>query len=115
MASSNEKINIPANSGGENVFILTDIVDCEIPLLLSKSSMKKAKAILDCANDKVTMFGKDIQLCYTSSGYFCIPITTKQYIINEVGKDHQQLNCFLQLAIYLKGHFKKKRNHRKIA
>ena len=38
------------------------MVKSEIPLLLSRNSMKKANTRIDFANDKVNIFGKDIDL-----------------------------------------------------
>ena len=35
-----KQVNIPFNTDGMQARILTDAVDCEVPLLLSKQSMK---------------------------------------------------------------------------
>ena len=40
--SSIHKMKIPANIAKEEIFIVTDVVDIDIPTLLSKSSTKKA-------------------------------------------------------------------------
>ena len=45
-----------------------------IPLLLSKSSLKKTKALVDIANDKITIFDKEINLYVSTSGHYCINI-----------------------------------------
>ncbi|CAC5404047.1 unnamed protein product [Mytilus coruscus] len=55
---SYQKVKIPALIGSVKCSIETEVVDCEIPLLLSKTSMKRASTILDLSNDKVTMFGQ---------------------------------------------------------
>ena len=80
---SKGKVNIPATIGNQNVFILTDIVDCEIPLLLSKASMKAANTKLDFASDTVNMYGADVMLNLTSNGHYCIPISTKHVALNK--------------------------------
>ncbi|CAC5379710.1 unnamed protein product [Mytilus coruscus] len=55
---SYQKVKIPALIGSVKCSIETEVVDCEIPLLLSKTSLKRASTILDLRNDKVTMFGQ---------------------------------------------------------
>lgn len=43
----------------------TDVVVTDIPLLLSRTSMKNADMTLDLKNDKVTIFGETIRLIVT--------------------------------------------------
>lgn len=43
----------------------TDVVVRDIPLLLSRKSMKNADMTLDLKNDKVTIFGETIRLIVT--------------------------------------------------
>ena len=50
------------------------MVSSDIPLLLNKDSMKRAKMKLDLENDSASIFGKDVQLQCTSSGHYCVPI-----------------------------------------
>ena len=79
-------VNIPAKIGSNDVFIKTDIVDTDLPLLLSKQSMKEAGTKLDFHSDTVNMFGEDIPLRFTSSGHYCIPISAKHEILNNKEK-----------------------------
>ena len=51
-------VKIPAKIGGKRFMINADIVEAEIPLLLSKDAMKKANVIINLKNDAVKMFGK---------------------------------------------------------
>ena len=67
-------VKIPAKLGMVNCYIEAEVVDCEIPLLLSKGSLKRAQTVLDLNNDKVTMFGKPIDVHFTSSGHYCVNI-----------------------------------------
>ena len=69
------RATIPAQIGSTNCKIETEIVKADIPLLLSKSSLKKAGTILDLKNDKATMFDKPVELEFTSSGHYCVNIT----------------------------------------
>ena len=57
------------------VSIITDVVDTDIPLLLSKDAMKRAGTCLNFEDDSVTMLKKKIPLSCTSSGHYYIPIT----------------------------------------
>ena len=73
-----KQVNIPVNIGGMQARILTDVVDCEIPFLLSTPSLKAANSQLDFVNDTIHMYGRDIPLQHTSNGHYCIPLTSKQ-------------------------------------
>ena len=57
------------------VSIITDVVDSDIPLLLSKDAMKRAGTCLNFEDDSVMMLKKKIPLNCTSSGHYYIPIT----------------------------------------
>ena len=52
----------------------TDIVASDIPLLLSRKSMKKANMTLNFKNDHAVVFDQSIQLLVTKSGHYAIPI-----------------------------------------
>ena len=65
---------IPCVLAGKNIKIRTDIVDCNIPLLLSKESMKKAGMVIDTNTDTVMVFGKKIRLSTTSIGHYKLSI-----------------------------------------
>ena len=69
------KVSLPCVIADIKVSIITDVVDSDIPLLLSKDSMKRAGTCLNFENDSVTMFKKKIPLRCTSSGHYHIPIT----------------------------------------
>ena len=71
---SDKKVTLPANITGINCFTDIELVKERISLLLSKSSLKKAKAVIDMANDKITIFDKKIDLYFSTSGHYCIDI-----------------------------------------
>ena len=83
-AHSIKSVKIPAIIGNTKVSIITDVVLCDIPLLLSRSSMKKANFKLDFTNDCVNTFGQTIILKVTSTGHYALPITPKSQVINDV-------------------------------
>ena len=72
--ASIEKVTIPATVGEQPVRIRTDAVREEIPLLLSKTSMKKAEIIIDFKTDTVSVFGSQHKLITTSSGHYAVPL-----------------------------------------
>ena len=59
---------IPANIGSTDCFIQTEIVNEKIPLLLSKTSLKKAETLLNLKEDKVKMFNQKIKKCIYGLG-----------------------------------------------
>ena len=71
--------------GGKKVQIDLDVVDADVPLLLSKEAMKKAGTVLDFENDSAIMFGTTVSLVATESGHYAIPlsITTDSHHKNE--------------------------------
>ena len=71
---SHKKVHLPVNIGGTDCSLMTEIVDQEIPLLLSKSSMKKAGAQMNFENDTITLFGNEQPMIITSSGHYAISI-----------------------------------------
>ena len=72
--SSARCVSIPCRIAEKSVTVETDVVKSEIPLLLSKNSMKKANTKIDFTNDKVNIFGKEVDLQFTSSGNYAIPL-----------------------------------------
>ena len=76
--------SIPATLAGKNVCIQTDVVESDIPLLLSKDAMKKARVKLDLENDAAEIFGKAVPLDMTSSGHYCVPIRRNADIAMEM-------------------------------
>ena len=72
------KVKLPAKIGTKNVLIETDIVDADIPLLLSKEALKNAGTLLDFDNDHAIMFGEKQFLISTKSGHYAIPLLVAQ-------------------------------------
>ena len=69
------KVILPCVIADIEVSIITDVVNSDIPLLLSKDAMKRAGTCLNFEDDTVTMLKKKIPLNCTSSGHYYIPIT----------------------------------------
>ena len=69
------KVILPCAIADIEVSIITDVVNSDIPLLLSKYAMKRAGTCLSFEDDTVTMIKKKIPLRCTSSGHYNVPIT----------------------------------------
>ncbi|XP_014051020.1 uncharacterized protein isoform X1 [Salmo salar] len=74
---STKRVKIPAKIGQTKCHIETEVVPTDIPLLLSKASLKKAGAVLDIKNDKAVMFKQPVTLELTTSGHYCVNILDK--------------------------------------
>ena len=68
---------IPAFIADRCVKIKTDVVDSEIPLLLSRNEMKNLGAKIDLKNDSAEIFGKTVLINVTHSGHYSLPINNK--------------------------------------
>lgn len=73
--TSLKKIKLPCQLGASSATITTDVVDCEIPLLLSKRSMKKVKMCLDFEKDSAKIQGEHINLKSSASGHYLLPLS----------------------------------------
>ena len=69
-----KRILLPCVIGNKKLFIRTDVVKCNVSLLLSKSPMKKAQVTKNMVDDSVKIFGIDYKMALTTSGHYCIPI-----------------------------------------
>ena len=79
--TSKMTVILPVTIGHMKVNIETDVVEADIPLLLSKYSMKKADTTIDFSTDMVTMFGEKIKLNFASSGHYMVPLFPEHEIL----------------------------------
>ena len=77
-------VNIPVVIGSKQFTLNTDVVPNDIPLLLSKKSMKTANMTLDFKNDNAIIFGEPEQLIVTKWGHYAISISPYNKILNDV-------------------------------
>lgn len=78
-----EQVIFPCSMAGKDIFISTDVVDSDIPLLLSKNAMKQAGIKLDLEQDTANIWGNEIALECTTSGHYCVPLNVKNETVNE--------------------------------
>ena len=74
-------VALPIQIGEKKLKLMTDVVESDIPLLISKDAMKKANTVLDFTNDTVSMFGKAQKLLRSSSGHYAIPVTESCHLL----------------------------------
>ena len=88
---------LPAQIAGKEVRIKTDVVQSDIPLILSRNTMKTAGVKMDLENDTATIFGKEVILNLTASGHYSVPINrTGKELVTKVfntGKDAAIYKC----------------------
>ena len=72
--------SIPAVIAGKQVTINTDVVNSDIPLLLSRMTMKQTGVKMDLEHDRAEIFGQDVDLNITSFGHYCIRIDKTEKI-----------------------------------
>ena len=86
-------VTLPVTIGVREVNIVTEVVNCELPLLLSKSSMKAADTKIDFTNDRVKLLGQELDLCFTSSGHYYIPLCTEpEEILHTLTTEEEKLS-----------------------
>ena len=86
---ANKSVTIPARIGNEDIMIKTDVIDSELPLLLSKEAMKKGDVKIDFARDKVSSF--------TSSRHFAIPISRTEQLLDHYDKNNESERVLLTI------------------
>ena len=96
---------IPIRMAGIRIQLRTDVVDCDIPLLLSKTAMKKAGVVINMNDDTAVIFGKSVPLNTTTSGHYCVPIHS-EYSVEDVAEilAVQQIPAAEQVKTFLKLH-----------
>ena len=73
--SSNTMYTIPIQVGSVEATLDTHVVQSEIPLLLSRESLKRAGAEIDFKSDKICMLGQKIPITTSQSGHLLLPLT----------------------------------------
>ena len=71
---SSKRYKMPATVCNKKVTIVAEVVEDNIPLLISKKSMSDAKMVLDFGNNTVTAFNYTQNLLYSESGHCSIPL-----------------------------------------
>ena len=72
--TSLETVKISLSIEGKNFHLGTEVVTSDIPCLLSKGAMKRAKTIIDTDKDMITVFGKSINMIGTETGHYLMEV-----------------------------------------
>ena len=67
-------VQFPCNIGGRNIFLKTEVIDSELPLLIGNSSLMASGAVLYIPTKIIEMMGEDIQMELEKSGHYSIEI-----------------------------------------
>ena len=95
---SEKTVAFPAKIGHKNTMIRTDVIDTDLPLLLSKSAVKKANAKIDFSNDTVSMLDQKINIVFTLSGHYAVPISKTNQLVGDVCKNNQVGQVYLTIS-----------------
>ena len=88
-------LTIPATIGKEKVTIDVDVLDKDIPCLLSKDSMKQTRAQIDFEKDEVTILNQKLPLITSRSGHYCIPLTERKQIITRTQEGNSKITLMV--------------------
>ena len=77
---SKGEYSLPVVIAGKEATIITNVVESDIPLLLSRTAMKKAAVKMDLEHDTATIMGKEVALNLITSGHYCIPIDRSEEV-----------------------------------
>ena len=72
---SMKRLTLPCYINGKRSTIDTEVVDCNIPMLLSKKAMKKGGMILNFANDTIKIENDEVTLNSSVAGHYLLPIS----------------------------------------
>ena len=79
-------VKFPVYLGSKKVLLEADVLKQDLPLLLSKATMKRAYAKLNTEIDEINMLGENIKLINTSTGHYAIPLTPNKNLINHLSE-----------------------------
>ena len=105
---------IPATLGNNVVRIRTDVVRDDIPLLLSKHSLQKAKAEMNFYNNTINILGQTLKLTETASGHYILPLTQKKNALEALNR-HENVQITLTCKNELTAKQKAIKLHRQFA
>lgn len=72
-----QSCTIPCTIANKSVTIDVDVVESNIPMLLSLSALKSARVKVDMETDSAEILGSMVPLDFTSSGHYCIPLKSQ--------------------------------------
>ena len=93
---STKAVAIPATIGNDDG-LLKSVIENDLPLLLTKGSMKKINVTVDFANDKVSFLDQNVDIILTSSGHYAVPISRTEKLLDNMDSTDDSEKVFLTI------------------
>ena len=90
-----KEVKILAEIGNKEVDIHTDVINNELPSLLSKDAMKRADTTIGFTKDKINILGQETDMKFTSGGHYLIPISKSYKALNDLMKTIRRAYYYL--------------------
>ena len=87
--TADKSLTIPAKIGKEDIKIKTDVIDSDLLLLLSKEAIKKDDVKIDFARDNVSFLNQNVDIVFTSSSHYAIPISRTEQLLDHFDKNNE--------------------------
>ena len=71
-------------------------MDTNIPMLLSRSAMKKAGTCIDFVEDKVTMLGQKQNVVVTSSGHYSLVLNDNKKVLEDTNSQNTKVTLHVK-------------------
>ena len=101
VVSSFMHVKIPVSIGEHPVFLESDVVENDIPVLLSRKSMAYAEMCLNFKDDTLSAYNQSIRLPISKTGHYLLPLTPSVQAIREKS---------VQYEIFIAGDIQTKKN-----
>ena len=97
---SQSMVHLPAYLSDKRVYLMSDIVPLDIPLLFSRVSMKNAKMNIDFETDTVHAFGQHLPLSITQSCHYILPLTVSTQVLHSVNPQNPVPQAMITLPVH---------------
>ena len=75
--TSNKVAVIPIQLGSQKFKLHTSVVDCDIPLLISRPTLARADAYIGFRQDELWIGNERVEITQTKSGHLCVPLISR--------------------------------------
>ena len=85
--NSFKRVVFPIYVGSQRGMLEAEVIESDLPLLISKETMKKTGMILNFDRDTATFNGEEISLDTTSSGHYALSLTKPKNQLNLIAQE----------------------------
>ena len=102
-----KRVFLPAFIANKNVLLSTEVIENDIPLLLSKEAIKKAKTYIDFSKDKIIFFDEEAPVKFSFQMIEKIRIEIKNeillwnYFVSSVIQIHRNLYHYWRMPMLM--------------